>query len=54
LLAAIYHEGVGQTVDPAAFVDRLRRLTGERERLAREVVAEAKAGLLRVARPSAP
>lgn len=54
ILTTLYREGVGAAVDPDVFSDGLKRLTEDREQLVRSVVAEAKAGSLRVVRRTLP
>ena len=47
LLDAVYAADVAEAVEPAAFEKRLRTVTQEREALAKQVLAEARAGTLR-------
>lgn len=47
LLDAVYAADVAEAVEPAAFEKRLRTVTEEREALAKQVLADARAGALR-------
>jgi hypothetical protein len=47
LLERLYREGLASRLEPALFVDRLTRLTRERQELVDDVVREAAAGGLR-------
>ena len=51
LLIRLYGEGLASRIEPEVFVERLERLTRERDDLVEQVVREAKEGRLRPPRP---